>query len=275
MWRRLLWWSSERPAVLPWAILLSLVVLLLGPQARLAISGTVVRFIYAPFFALRHRIEAGANVFEDNRRLHGQLTELRIDVQRLREAERENTRLRRLLEFPPAWEGTLMPAEVVGPVSPGSGTLWIGIGASRGVETNWPVVTEDGLLGRVVAVQEKVSRIRTLWDRLLRVAVYDQRSRVGGIIRWEEGTHLQMHYVGRSADVAIGDTILSSGWGGVFPKGLVVGVVAAADTVAGGEFQDILVEPAVRPNRLEAVFALAPAVFDSTTAANNSGGGPR
>ena len=80
MWRRLLWWSSERPAVLPWAILLSLVVLLMGPQTRLAISGSVVRFIYAPFYAMRHRIEAGADVFEENRRLHGQLTELREDV---------------------------------------------------------------------------------------------------------------------------------------------------------------------------------------------------
>jgi rod shape-determining protein MreC len=243
---------------------LSLILLLLGAETRLAISGAVVRFAYAPFFALRHRIVAGGNVFEENRQLYERLAKLQIDVQRLREAGRENTRLRELLGFLPAWEGSLIPAEVIGPITPSSGTLWIGAGSDRGLRTNWPVVTGEGLLGRVIEVAPAVSRVRTLWDRLLRVAVYDQRSRVGGVLRWEYGTHLRVHYVSRSADVQVGDTVLSSGWGGVFPKGLVVGTVVYADTTAGDEFLSVTVVPAAQSDRLEEVFVIEPVPGDSS-----------
>ena len=267
MWRRLLWWSAERPAVLPWAVILSLVLLLLGHDARLAISGTVVRFVYAPFFALRYRIAAGADVFEENRRLIEQVATLQIDNQRLREAEHENQRLRRLLDFPPLWEGELVAAEVVGPLSPGSGSLWIVTADREGVAEGRPVTTEDGLLGRVVGSSGSLSHVRTLWDQLLRVAAYDERSRVGGVIRWRGGANLHLEYVDLRADIRVGDTILSSGWGGVFPKGLMIGAVTALDSLTDDEFLDVIVEPAVQPNRLEAVFVIEP-VDDSVA---NSG----
>ena len=79
MWRRLLWWSSDRPAVLPWAILLSLTLLISGQNFRLAVSESVVRFVYAPFLALRHRIHEGAKAFEKSERLTEELVALQIE----------------------------------------------------------------------------------------------------------------------------------------------------------------------------------------------------
>lgn len=271
MWRRLLWWSSDRPAVLPWAILLSLTLLIAGQNVRLAVSESVVRFVYAPFLALRHRIQVGAQAFEKSERLTEELVTLRIEIQRLRAAERENARLRRLLEFVPGWRGRVIPAEVIGSLSPGSGTLWIGAGRKQQIQPNWPVVTEEGLLGRVLTVSEDHSRVRTLWDRLLRVAAYDQRSREGGVIRWAGGTQVLLAYVGRSADVAVGDTILSSGWGGVFPKGLVIGTISAIEISEDGEFLDVTVDPGARPDRLEAVFVIEP-LGDDVQATDDAGG---
>jgi rod shape-determining protein MreC len=128
------------------------------------------------------------------------------------------------------------------------------------VQVDWPVVTEDGLLGRVIDVSADVSRVRTLWDPLLRVAAYDQRSRAAGIVEWESGPYVQMSYLTRGADVVPGDTIISSGWGGIFPKGLLIGTVAVVDTVATGDFQRAEIAPAVRPDHLEAVFVIRPVI---------------
>lgn len=262
MWRRLLWWSSNRPAVLPWAVFLSIILLIVGDGARTSLSGVVVRAIYAPFYALHYRIAAGAEVFDENRRLAEQVANLQIEIQRLREEQRENARLRRLLEFAPSWRGRAIATEIVGPLSPGSGTVWIGAGKTRLVEVDLPVMTEDGLLGRVSEVDSYISRVRTLWDPLLRVAAYDQRSRVSGIIEWIEGPDLRMNYIVASADVQIGDTIISSGWGGVFPKGLLIGTISSVDTVNVGEFLNVTVGPAVRPEKLEAVFVVRPSPED-------------
>lgn len=168
------------------------------------------------------------------------------------------------MEFAPSWRGHAIATEVVGPLSPGSGTIWIGAGSTRLVATDLPVMTEDGLLGRVTQVDSYLSRVRTLWDPLLRVAVYDQRSRVSGIVEWEKGPDLGMNYVVASADVLVGDTVISSGWGGVFPKGLLLGTIASVDTINVGEFLEISVEPAVRPDKLEAVFVIKPSAEDFT-----------
>ena len=258
MLRRLLWWSPNRPAVLPWTIFLSILLLILGDGIRSSISSGIVRTIYAPFHALHYRIAVGSEVFEENRRLTEDVANLQVEVQRLREEKRENVRLRRLLEFSPSWRGRAIATEVVGPLAPGSGNVWIGAGKTRLVETDMPVMTENGLLGRVSEVEPYVSRVRTLWDPLLRVAAYDQRSRVSGVVEWSAGPDLRMNYIVASADVKIGDTVISSGWGGIFPKGLLIGTIDAVDTINVGEFLNVTVGPAVRPDKLEAVFVIRP-----------------
>ena len=266
MWRRLLWWTSDRPAVLPWAILLSLVLLVVGDSNRQSIASIAAEYLYAPFFALKHRISASARVFEDNRILQRRIVELSLDNQRLRESAIENRRLRRLLELPAPWESDAIPGEVVTPISPGSGTMWIETGLGAPIEPGWPVATEDGLIGKVVEVKPPLARVRTLWDQLSRVAAYDQRSRTAGILAWESGPTLQMTYVQPSADVWLGDTVISSGWGGVFPKGVCIGTIVSIDTIHQADFLDIRVMPMVRAQGLEYVFVMRPSVMtvDST-----------
>jgi rod shape-determining protein MreC len=225
----------------------------------------MVEYIYAPFFFMKHRIAASAHVFEENRLLRQRLADMSIENQRLRESKGENDRLRRLLELSPAWRANSIPAEVVAPISPGSGVIWIDIGDRDDIQVGWPVATEEGLVGKIVDVTDGLARVRTLWDHVSRVAAYDQRSRTKGIVAWDRGRNLDLTYVLPTADVRAGDSVLSSGWGGVFPKGLRIGVVTAVDTVRGGTYLEIDVAPVVEPERLELVFVVEPQPGDFDT----------
>lgn len=256
VWRRLFWWSSQRPAVLPWAVLLSAGLLILGEGVREGVSRLAVDYVYGPFLAMKHRVTSGATVFEENRELQQRIADLSTENQHLREQAQENERLRKLLQFSEAWTARAIPAEVVGPISSTSAVMWIDAGHWRNVQPGWPVATEDGLVGRIIEVGEKLSRVRTIWDRLSRTAVYDSRSRVAGILAWESGPNLQLTYILPSADITEGDTLITSGWGGVFPKGLQVGVVAAIDTTMSDAFLRVSVAPFARADHLEHVFVL-------------------
>jgi rod shape-determining protein MreC len=238
--------------------LLSATLLILGESVCGGLSALAVDYVYAPFLAMKYRIVSGATVFEENRLQQQQIADLSMENQHLREQAGENERLRQLLEFSAAWSARTIPAEVVGPISSTSGVMWIDAGRWRNVQVGWPVATEDGLVGRVVEITDRLSRVRTVWDRLSRVAIYDRRSRVAGIVAWESGPDLQLTFVLPSADVQEGDTLVSSGWGGVFPKGLQVGTVAAIDTAMSDAFLRISVRPFARANHLEHVFVVRP-----------------
>lgn len=265
MWRRLLWWTTERPAVLPWAILLSLLLLLLGDSFRQGASEVAVDYVYAPFFAMKQRIAASTRVFDENRELRRRLADLSIDNQRMRESAAEAERLRALLDMSPTWQAEAVPADVVAPISSGSGLMWVDFGNRYDIQIGWPVVTEDGLVGKILDIERRLARVRTLWDRVSRVAAYDQRSRSTGIVAWDNGPNLSLTYVLPSADVRVGDSITSSGWGGVFPKGLRIGSVASVDTIPGESFLDVQVQPFVDPGRLELVFIVVPKPGDFDT----------
>jgi rod shape-determining protein MreC len=143
--------------------------------------------------------------------------------------------------------------------------MWIDVGNRRDIQIGWPVATEDGLVGKIVLIDDRLARVRTLWDRVSRVAAYDQRSRSTGIIAWDNGPNLNLTYVLPSADVRVGDSVTSSGWGGVFPKGLRIGIVSSVETIPGQSFLDVQVAPSVDPSRLELVFVVAPKPGDFDT----------
>jgi rod shape-determining protein MreC len=109
-----------------------------------------------------------------------------------------------------------------------------------------------------VEVRGNLARVRTLWDRLSRVAAYDQRSRVAGIISWESGPDLLLTYIQHQADIQAGDTVISSGWGEVFPKGLRIGKVDSVEVRPGEPFLRVKVCAVVEPGILEHVFVIEP-----------------
>jgi rod shape-determining protein MreC len=126
-------------------------------------------------------------------------------------------------------------------------------GRDHGVKRGQPVLTAGGIAGRIVEVYPRYSKVMLIVDRNSGADAMVQRTRVRGILQGKGGNRCSLGYVPKSADVQVGDLVLASGLGGVFPKGLAFGKVSAANKKTPGVFQEIEVTPAVDLSALEEV----------------------
>jgi rod shape-determining protein MreC len=185
---------------------------------------------------------------------------LTIEKQQLLQERAEAERLRKLLGFVAASpERKYVGARVVGiQLSPsGLQLLIVDRGTGDGVERDMPVVTADGVVGRVHAVTSHTAEVLALTDRNSSIAVRVDRTRARANVRGL-GTPgaARLDYALRAEDVVEGDLLVSAGTDGVFPRGIPVGKVNELRKAAGGLFQDATVTPAVNVNRVEEVLVV-------------------
>ncbi|HHY37576.1 MAG TPA: rod shape-determining protein MreC [Clostridia bacterium] len=195
----------------------------------------------------------------ENEELRGLLEKYKGVESEVLELREENERLRRLLDFTERSSFRFIPAQVIGR-SPDNWSSLIKVdkGAIHGVRKDMPVVTDAGLVGRVIQVSRTVSTVMLLTDRESRIGAMVQRSRDAGIISTELGETRLLHLrlFSAEADVVIGDRVITSGLGVVFPEGLLIGQVVAVRTGEGGLVKYALVEPATNLDRLEEVLLI-------------------
>ncbi|HMK38454.1 MAG TPA: rod shape-determining protein MreC [Bacteroidota bacterium] len=197
----------------------------------------------------------------DLRRENHVLRELNVtladEVNRLREARLENLRLRRLLGLKERGEFVFVAANVIGKnLQLLRNTVTLDAGERNGVRVDMPLVTENGLAGKIVATSGRFAVAQILYNKDIRVSAKIERSRVDGIIRWEGGPALALQDVAKTLDVQTGDVVITSEYSSFFPPGIRIGVVASAKGAEGSLFQSIDVRPAVDFSRLEEVFVI-------------------
>jgi rod shape-determining protein MreC len=207
----------------------------------------------------------------DLRRENKVLRELNLtladEVSRLREGRLENIRLRQLLDLKERGMYSYVSANVVGKnLQLLRNTITLDVGEKDGVAVNMPIVSESGLVGKIIATSSSYSIGQILLNRELRVSAKIQRSRVDGIIRWDGGSVLSLQNVVKTMDVKPGDQVISSDYSSVFPPGLVIGVVSATHEIPGSLFQSVELTPSVDFTRLEEVFVIT-RTADSTRVA--------
>jgi len=137
-------------------------------------------------------------------------------------------------------------------------TLTVDRGGLDGVARNSPVVTPDGVVGRVIEVTPTASRVLLIGDSRSALGVLIQRSRDAGVVEGRGSGALHLKYLSRTVAVTQGDIVVTSGLGGVFPRGLVVGRVTTVTREEGALLQEAEVEPAAALDRLEDVLILLP-----------------
>jgi len=191
-------------------------------------------------------------VREENVQLRRELLQYKMANIEYREAVATNVRLQKLLELKESLPPPTLTAEIVGK----DPSLWfrtftINRGSSDGVQKGMPVVTVEGVVGQVLTSSPNYSKVLMATDPNSAIEVITQKTRVQGIVKGQGQDTLGLYYVLKSAEVEKGDYVLTSGLGGVFPKGVMVGTVTEVRKSRRGMFQEIDIQPAVDFSQLE------------------------
>jgi rod shape-determining protein MreC len=191
-----------------------------------------------------------------SRDLDAENRQLRAELAAAEELRRENERLRRLLGFVEEAPQRPLAARVIAEdASSWFRTIIIDRGSEEGVVEGLPVVNAAGLIGRVVRSTAHSARVLLITDASSAVAVLVQDQRIRGVCRGQGGA-LALDFALVQDEIQVGDGVVTSGLGGVFPKGLVVGYVRSVHREQFGLFQTVEVEPAVDFAHLEEVLVL-------------------
>lgn len=199
----------------------------------------------------------------ENRGLSEEIVYLRGEIRMARELERDNQMLRDLLDFVRRSPNRLVSCEVIARDSTGWWqTVRLDKGTAAGVAEGRAVITPDGLIGRTVAVSDRTADVLLLSDPSCKVSVRLKRSGVFGAVaglggKPGEQPTCRMDYILKTADVQEGDEVVTSGLGGLFPTGLVVGRVRKVGMHEEGLYQTAEIDSAADLGALEYAFVAA------------------
>ncbi|MBZ4652895.1 MAG: rod shape-determining protein MreC [Peptococcaceae bacterium] len=232
----------------------------------------VVREVVAPVqsgvTAVTKSISNFFAYFSDNKTLREQNEELskkiaaqEAEIHRLKEQEMENERLKKLLNYKEEKTNNyqLELAKVIGR-DPGNWyeTIVINKGANHGIKPNMAVVTHQGLVGRIVNVTANTAEVLLILDREGAVGgrIFETRITPGVVQGLDNSEYLQMIHLPHDTPIEPGQTVVTSGLGGVFPKGIRIGAVVEVKPDANGLMKSAVIEPFVDFSRLEEVFVI-------------------
>lgn len=199
-----------------------------------------------------------AVVYSDNEFLREENAELKRQLTEANELEIDNLRLKNLLNIKDGTVSTITASRIVSDSnSPFFKSMLINSGTSEGVEKGHAVVNEEGVIGRTINVARNSSRVLLLNDINSRIPVKFAETGVNVILAGDNSQRLQIEFMPPEERAAIGDLVLTSGMGGVFPPDLPVGRVSEISALG-----EISVEPEVNLDRLNYVSVIEYEIAD-------------
>jgi rod shape-determining protein MreC len=220
-------------------------------EVQRSVSAVVssVRRVWAGYVGLR-------SLKAENDELKRQLTTAQISLQEQRALADRTRGLQRLLDLRDRSNLNTVPADIIaGGATPDFRTMTIDKGTRDGVRPDMAVIASSGVVGRVVVPSTRAAKVQMLIDRNAAAGAIVERSRAQGVVVGRGDDRLQMEYVPEVADVAVGDTVVTSGIDGIYPKGFVIGRVETIEK-NGAAYKRILVRPAVDFVGLEEVLVV-------------------
>ncbi len=227
------------------------------------------------------------NALRERERLMGEVANLRSEVDGLKTLERENAVLREQLDFKARQSHRLVLSEVIarGDSSGWWQTLTLNRGRQSGVAPGMPVMTSEGLIGRTMAVTDQSAEVLLLTDPACRIACRIGRTGACGILRGR-GVSVEnkmklalflpvepcrIDYLAKDQSIIGGDEVYTSGLGGIFPEGLLVGHVLESSLDDSMLYQSADIKPAAKLDALRYVFVVVTRTVSALPDAEPSG----
>ena len=249
---------SQRHGIV--AFVFFMVLGLLMRQSPVPVRESIVSTALSTLFYPAQRVVSAVghykSVVQENEQLKEENARLRQETYHAREGLQELARLHTLVRFDDKWDYPIVTARVVGH-NPGRflTTLVINRGTEHGVHENMPVFSMNGLVGKISKASVNHSRIQLLVDPNLKLSVMDRRTRVVGFLESVDG-HSLTAMVPTHAGIHAGDTLITSGLGGIFPKGIPVGTVQEVRKSDLEVVRQMAVTPFQEFTTLEEVFVM-------------------
>ncbi len=234
-------------------------------QVQRAASGVVtgVRHVWGGYVALRR-------VHGENETLKRELADAQIQLQEQRALADRARSLERLLDLRDRSTLQTAAAEIIASgATPDFRTVTIDKGRREGLRPDMAVIAPAGVVGRVVAPSAGASKVQLLIDRNAAAGALIERSRAQGVVVGGGGNRLTLEYVSETADIVVGDVVVTSGIDGIYPKGFVIGAIEAVEK-SGSSYKRITVRPAVDFSSLEEVLVVLTPTPAARTASQGS-----
>jgi rod shape-determining protein MreC len=209
--------------------------------------------VWSEYVALRE-------IRTENTALRSRLAALEAENAKIIEAQQENERLRNLLGIVERSTLRGVAASVIGHnPSSWAKTITIDRGTRDGIRTGMAVIETQGVVGQVISAGRTSAEVMLITDHTSGVDSIIQRTRARGVVEGSGGRFCRLRYVLKEEDLKVGDVVITSGMDGVYPKGLLIGIVSELDGNKRGLFQMLEVAPTVDFSRLENVLVVTSA----------------
>ncbi|MCL5986605.1 MAG: rod shape-determining protein MreC [Actinobacteria bacterium] len=194
---------------------------------------------------------------EENLLLQKEIEVLRAENARLREQEIENEQLRKLLKSVEQTDFEVKLAYVIGrsPIN-WRAIVIIDVGANDGIQIGMPVISSAGLVGKVIEVSNKAAEVQLIIDQYSSISARDQSTRIVGLIEGNINRMINFNLIAKDQSIAKGDIVVTSGFGGVFPKGILIGEVEDVQDKPYLFYKQVSIKPFVNFSNIEEVLVI-------------------
>jgi len=218
-------------------------------QRTASAVASAIRSVWTGYIGLRH-------VRAENDVLKRQLADAQVQLQEQRALADRSRSLAELLGLRDRSTLQTIAAEIIADgATPDFRTKTIDKGMRDGLRTDMAVIAPAGIVGRIVIPSSRAAKVQLLIDRNAAAGAMVERSRAQGVVIGQGDDLLRLEYVSEVAGVIVGDTVVTSGIDGIFPKGFVIGRVESIER-SGGTYKRIVVRPAVDFRSLEEVLVV-------------------
>jgi rod shape-determining protein MreC len=236
-------------------VFVSLSLLVFDVLSDIKLGNKFYRFLSPNFQNFFYKFLQNNDLEEENKRLLKKIAKLSYEKQTYDELKKENKELKEIVEFRFNYPKVIIPAEVERRTPEEVNlSFQISKGSSDGIEENAAVISFEGVIGKVIKSGKNTSVVQTLKNYNSAISVKDTRSRIEGILKWNRKFFIEG--IPQYADLKKGDTLVTSGKGSVFPKGLPVGIVTYAKKKTNDYSLEIEMEPFEDLNKVNVVFVI-------------------
>jgi rod shape-determining protein MreC len=246
--------------VLAIAVAASIVLLAAGQESKIENAKSITAVLLYPVNKVTGHFQSVDRLESENGELRAMVATLYQERERLVQFGEERNRLRQLLGLKADPFYTFLACEVV---ARSTGTFFRSVTVDRGsadsARVGMAVIGYRGLVGRISRVYPHSAQVLLLSNKSVSVSCIDRRSRVVGMLEWDRGNVFRLEYVGKEEDIAIGDTVLTSGEGKLFPRGFPVGTVFRISDDRGGISKRVSISSLANLGALEELFIVTKA----------------